>query len=204
MAIVDHALTTRAKVKEYAGITGTDQDAVIDSLINAYTAVIEKYCGGRRFKSTTYTEVYDTLRADKVFLNQRPCTAITLVELRGGTISTPTWTTFSADSYMKYLGAGYIQFFGKLSVLLQAFRITYTAGYLIDWTNELTATHTLPMDLTLACTELVAKRLTLRKSDGIASESTEGQSITYDSTGKDISGEIKTVLDSYKYLRVSA
>ena len=52
MATIAYALTTKEKVKEFLGITGTTNDALIDSLINYITDFIESYVGGRRFKET--------------------------------------------------------------------------------------------------------------------------------------------------------
>lgn len=202
--LVAYALTTRQKVKDHLNIQDINSDAIIDTLINQVTAFIESYCGNRRFASTAYVEIKDTYNSDKIFFNQKPVITLTAAEYRGGTLSSPTWYTYAADSYYQYLKQGFIQFTAKLRAMPQAFRLSYTAGYLIDWDHETDATkHTLPFDLTQVATETVAKVLNTRFSQGIYSESTEGQSITYSSNRNDVQDDHKIILDSYKINRAA-
>ena len=204
MAIVAYALTTRQKVKDYLNIQDTTSDAMIDTLINGATAFIENYCGGRRFMATDYVEVKDTYNSDKIFLNHKPMNSVTLVEYRGGVPSAPTWFAYSANNYLVYLKQGFLQFFTRFKALAQALRVTYNAGYLISWDNELDATqHTLPFDLTQVCTELVTKTLNTRFSQGIYTESTEGQSLTYESDRYQLNDNHKVVLNAYKLNRIA-
>lgn len=198
------ALTTRTKVKSYMGITSTDNDTVIDELITGVTAFIKAYCGGRSFLNQAHVETYDSKHGrHKIFLNQLPVTALTAVEYRAGTPSTPTWITYNADSYLLYGNAGYIHFYGALPEAPQGFRISYTAGYLIDFANEFTSTHTLPADLTMASNEMIATILNTRKSGGITTESTEGQAITYDTMAGAMSKNVKNILNGYKIFRIA-
>lgn len=203
--ILPYALTTKAKVKSYLGIATADtsKDDLIIDLINQVTWFIETYCGGRRFMTTTYTNVIlDSRGGNYLFLNHFPVTAFTLLEYRSGTVDTPVWVTYATNSYLAYLAEGYLYFYGRLPVIHQGFRVTYTAGYLIDWTNETTATHTLPFDLTLVATELAAKQYNYRQAQGIESMSTEGQSITFGSKGADMTKAQTTILNSYKTARI--
>jgi hypothetical protein len=94
-----------------------------------------------------------------------------------------------------------------LPTVMQGVKLNYTAGYLIDWPNEGTATHTLPYNLTMACTELVAHKYNERQSQGVSSQTTEGQSVTFN-TNKDKSGNpigmpvsVKQVLGLYQTFR---
>lgn len=204
MASVPYAITTTAKVKSYLALTSTDaaRDAVIDTMVSAVTDFIENYCG-RKFISTNYVEIKDTTAAKTIFMSNRPVITLTSVEYRAGVPSNPTWFTYSADAYLSYLKPGFIRFFGGMVAFPQAFRLTYTAGYLIDFTNELNpALHTLPFDLTQLATELVAKKFNLRFAQGIKSESTEGQSITYAAPGE-LSDDHKQMLNSYKLNRIT-
>lgn len=196
------ALTTRAKVKSFLGITASDNDALIDELITYVTAYAKSYCG-RNFLAAALVEAYDTYEGrKKLFLRQRPVNSITSVEYRSGTPSSPVWNTYNADSYLKYLDEGYIHFYGLLPEVHQGLRVTYNAGYLIDFTQEFdTAHHTLPEDLTLAVTEIIAGILNTRKASGVTNEATEGQSITY-AIGK-LSENTKATLDKYKFIRIA-
>lgn len=205
VTLVSYALTSLAKVKTYLGITDSTYDATLTQTINAVTDYIENYCGGRRFKSTTYSvannniEMYDTNRQTKIFLNQYPVTAVNSVEYRGGTISSPVWITYDANGYLPYLKEGYLRFFNVLPKMAQSFRIGYTAGYLIDFDNEGSSSHTLPLDLALVATELTAQIHQYRTSVGVKKVSTEGQSIEYDiSVGSQVTDAHKGILSKYQ------
>lgn len=204
-ALLPYALTTVAKVKTYAGIDSADttHDDFISQLINAWSDFAQTYCG-RRFLSQQYIEVKDAkAHSNRLFLNQSPVSAVALLEYRTGIPSAITWMTFDANSYLVYLASGYLQFFAKLAGYPQGYRVTYTAGYLINWANEGdNLTHTLPADLTGVITEIVATKVLTAKAAGVNMESTEGQSITYDSVGtKGISPQQDIVLSKYQRLQ---
>lgn len=205
MATVDYALTTKEKVKAYLNITSLDvaRDGVIDNLINAASDFIESYCGGRRFLATDYVEVKDTTASRVIFMSQRPVISVASLKYRSGMPSNPTWTTYSPDAYLAYLKAGYIRFFGMMSPFPQAFQISYNAGYLIDWADENDRSlHSLPYDLSQVATEIVAKQFNTRFAQGIVSESTEGQSVTYATKRDSLSDYHSEILDKYKMNRI--
>jgi hypothetical protein len=198
-------LTTTAKVKEYMGITDSGSDTLIASLIKGVSAFIGSYCGGRKFESADYVETYDTQNGrHKIFLKQIPVTEVTTVEYRAGTPSTPIWNTYNVDSYLPYLNEGYIYFYSALPRVAQGLRISYTAGYLIDFDHEDDTTkHTLPFDLTMAANEMIGNILNTRKAAGITNETTEGQSITYDFK-RAMTDSVKNTLDTYKLFRIAS
>jgi hypothetical protein len=193
MPVVPYALTTLDRIKAYLGILDTERDVVLEMLINQATGVIERACGGRRFAITEYeNELYDG-GGDKIFLKQWPVTELTALEYRQGQIATPTWQAFNANDYILMPSEGYIQFlFGTKMGLsspiangaayqgVQNIRISYTAGYLIDWDNVDDPTkHNLPFELEHLCMTMVATAFNRRKSGGISQESVEGASVTY-------------------------
>lgn len=200
MSVVNYALTTRTKVKTYLGETSSSYDTVIDEIINYVTDYIEGMCG-RRFLSTVYTnEVYDTKLTQRIFLKNYPVTTLSTVEYRSGAGASPTWTTYDTNGYLLYGKEGYVYFYGKLPAIKQGMRFTYTAGFLIDFTNEGNSTlHTLPYDITLVATEIVARVFANRKSQGVNSMATEGQSVTFNSSdvGANLSSSHKTIIGSY-------
>ncbi len=186
--IAPYVLTTRQRVKDRLTITVTTFDTLIDRLVSAATDFIEGECQ-RRFKSTTYAnEVYSIYGAkpEYVFLKQAPISAITSFQYRSGTPSNPNWTSFPVDNYelLQDGASGIIRVYGGLSGNLMfsginSIRATYTAGYLIDFANAGTATHTLPFDLTDLCERLTIKMFKKREGEGRASESYEGGSVTW-------------------------
>ena len=202
VSLVPYALTTVAKVKLALGSTDSSNDDTISMMINNASAFIQSFTG-RKFLSQAYTEVKDTYNSDKIFLNQKPVTAIASVSYRSGLISNPVWNVYDANSYWKYLDAGYLRFTARFKAMPQFFQVVYTAGYLIDFDHETDPTkHTLPFDLTQAATDIVAKKFNTRQAAGIVTETTEGQSITFGSSS-DVSAEQKTILNSYKLIRVA-
>lgn len=202
MSTLANALTTKEKVKSYIGISDSASDTVIDMLIDQATSFIEGYCGGRKFLSQSYTDYVDTQNTDKLFFEQYPVTALTSVSYRSGTITAPIWNVYDANNYMLYAKAGYVKFFSILPKSSQGVKLAYTAGYLIDFTHETdVAYHTLPNDLVMACTELVAHKMNERQAQGISSQTTEGQSITFKDAKDGMPVSVKQVLGQYQTFR---
>lgn len=187
LSLVSHALSSLSRVKGRLEISVSTYDTVLTQLLNEATDFIEAKCG-RRFKSTTYTnEIYDGGDGGIVdlILRHAPVTALSAFSYRTGTISTPVWTAMDADSYeLDRSGrTGIICIVeGYLPAGRNNIRVTYTAGYLIDFTTEGTpATHNLPGDLTSACEQLVCEMYNAKKSAGVKAESLGNASITWQS-----------------------
>jgi hypothetical protein len=201
MTTINYALTTKEKVKFYLNITDTSKDTLIDQTISGVSGYIQRYTG-KNFLSQTYAEIRDSEGKSKLFLYNYPVTSLTSLEYRSGTPTSPVWNTFDANSYLLYSKAGYIGFYSILNKVMQGFKVNYTAGYLIDFANEFTATHTLPFEITQLATELVAQNVNTSNVSGISSESTEGQSVAFNMDTKSISSTQKAILNSYKVKRV--
>lgn len=201
MSVVSYALTTVAKVKLALDIptADTSSDSKIEAFINQVTDFIEGFCAGRRFLSTAYAnEIYDSPCGRNVFLHQFPVTALSAVEYRSGTWDSPTWNTYFAGGYLLYGKSGYVKFAAMLPEISQGLRFSYTAGYLIDFTQETNPLfHTLPFDITQVATELVSKKMNTSKAGGISSMATEGQSVTF-SSKKDLDQDQNAVLMKYR------
>jgi len=183
--IAPHALTSLTKVKALLNISVSTYDTLLSALVSEATDLIEGLCGGRRFLRTTYTQEEYDVTGRKVFLKNRPITTISAFQYRSGSLSSPTWTDCPADSYLPDLNAGYIETFGSVPCGMRAVRVTYTAGYLIDFTDEWnTAVHTLPTDITKVCTELAGAAFNRRQAAGISSQGTEGQNVSFAEAAK--------------------
>lgn len=171
-------LTTKAKVKAYLGISASTYDTFIDSLITAYSAKVERFCN-RNFERDTYTEYFDTDFGDrKIFLRNTPVISLTSVSYKQGNFGNPTYIAYNSNDYL--LKDSQIVSFGVILPEAEQFvKAVYVGGYLIDFANEDSDTHTLPFDLTQAVTELVANVYKEKDSEGVLSETTEGQSVTF-------------------------
>ena len=172
-------LTTTAKVKSYLGVTSTTYDTLLADLITSISAQVETFCG-RQFSRGTFTEYYDTNGETKIFLPNYPVVSVTSVKYQNGAWGNITWTTLPTSSYLLNTVMGKISFIAPLPEAESFLEVIYVGGYLIDFTAPTDPLkHTLPTDLTLAVTQLVAQAFTQRQAQGIGSMSTEGQSITY-------------------------
>ena len=190
MSTITYALTSISKVKDRLGISATDatRDAVFTSMIYAVTDYIERACGGVRFKRSTFTqELYNgsmlgdfNPRLPYLILNNGPLISISSFQYRTGSRSNPTWVDFGADDYEPMLDSAMIYVSGGLPRGLQNIRITYIAGYLIDFTDEYNdAVHTLPHDISDLCERLVTKLIKRRESEGRSQESFNNSSINW-------------------------
>lgn len=180
MANVAHALTSEARVKARLGITSAGFDTLIKRLIYAATDFIEKECGGRRFKETVYTQqIYDGTplndegtRVPYLILKNAPVASISAFEYRSGSRSSPSWVAFATDDYEPRLTEGLLKVHGGVPAGTQNIRISYTAGYKIDFANEFNdSNHTLPYELSDLCERLVVKRFKKREKEGVSQES---------------------------------
>lgn len=185
--IVNYALTTLTKAKTHLGVSGTDDDVLLERIINAVTDYIEGECG-RRFKETVYTqELYDGDDFGRwLFLKNFPVIELTKIEhtTNGG----ETWKEdIEGRDFEKYENDGAIYFYTKYSGK-RNYRITYRAGYT-----------TIPYDLEMLCIRLVARLYEKRRSEGKKSESLGPASIDW---GEFLGEEDRKILNKYKKVSI--
>lgn len=172
--IYTNALTTVARVKDRMSITGASWDTVFARLINSATDFIEKQ-SNRKFGSNSYIETQQVGvdGAKYIFLNQPHVTALTKIEYRQGLYSNPNWTEVPTTDYelVEDGESGIIRIHGWAWKGTDTVRITYTAGYTIDFANagDLTK-HDLPADITELCEKLVVRWFKKREAEGKSEE----------------------------------
>lgn len=195
--LVAHAITTKDRVKSRLGIAVAGFDTLIEVLINGITDWIESQCGGRRFKETTYTnEIYDGGAKKYLTLKHAPISSVTSFQYNGGTISSPTWTNFLADEYQLLDKEGMIYVLGRLPRGFRNIRISYVAGYKIDFVNETDPTkHNLPFDISSLAERLTVKQFKRREEVGKSGESVGDVTINW---FDHLEEEDKAVLEKYK------
>ena len=204
MLLVTYALTSEALVKDRMDITVATFDTLLKRMIYAATAFIEKECGSRRFQTTTYTdEIYDGStrdgsRKEWILLKHSPVTVFTIFSYNVGSIGTPSWQTFNVEDYQRIDLEGIIRLFQRVPRGLQNIRITYTAGYLIDFDDPYDETkHTLPFDITELCERMVVRAFKKRTAEGKRIEGFESSTITWI---EDLTKEDKQVIAFYRRL----
>lgn len=84
-------LTTLAKVKEYLGITGTDQDDILNDLIETVSCEMEIYCN-RQFELDVYIEQFIGNGEDTVRLPNVPIDSVLYAATGSSTGLTVTYT----------------------------------------------------------------------------------------------------------------
>lgn len=111
---------------------------------------------------------------------------LTSFQYRSGLPSTPNWVDFIPDQYevLEEGESAIIRVYGIMAMsrfINNSVRVSYWAGYMIDWENVTDPTkHTLPGDLTMMAEDLVCRQFTRRKNAGKTSEGIQGSTVSWD------------------------
>lgn len=183
--IASRALTTLERIKTRLSLDNANNDTLIERLIMGVTDHLESLCN-RKFGEATYTnEIYSIQSGgmDMLALKQTPVTALTSLQYRAGTPTTPAWTSYLSDDYelVNDGKSGLVRVYGGIYRGSNTIRATYTAGYKIAFdTPADSALHTLPFDLSDLAERLITKRLKKRDHEGKLNESFDGGTLTWD------------------------
>lgn len=167
-------ITTLATVKEYLGLTGTEEDSLLNRLIDWATDFIHSYCG-RIFPQGSYDEYYDGDGTEGLLSQQFPIVSVSSLEVDGVVKDSTSLVIYAPLGLIRLKSGTFPK--GKQNVRLQ-----YTAGYA-----------TLPKDLEHACIELVSLKYYDRGRERLGVEGREGVSFV-----SQLPSEIKQVLELYK------
>lgn len=180
------------------GIASDKYDSVLVQLINQVSGFIERFTK-RTLKETTYTnEVYDGPPSDTIVLRQFPVSSVSSFQYRETNDETDDWGTFNATTEYRVHADGRIQLInGEFQNVPRKYRVTYVAGYKIDFANEQTPTsHNLPPELEYATHKLVAALFNTRKSEGFGKVAVGDSNVTVQAAVFS-SDEVKAILDKY-------
>lgn len=198
------ALTTSAKIKSQLGISVADFDTILEGFIASASMFIESSCN-TRFKRATYTqEIYDGSYPDGskkslLVLKNAPLVSIAAFQYRTGNKDNPNWVDLPTINFQEIPESGTVK--ANMPAGIQNIRVTYTAGYLVDFTDIYDDTkHTLPFDITDLCERLVIRRFKKRESEGRSSESFNNSSITW---SKEMDEVDNAVLENYRRVFIS-
>jgi len=152
MAAGDLITLTDAKTWLHIKPADTTMDTLIQLLITAVSAQCLAFTHRSSFLSASYTEWYNGVGTDSLYLANGPVTAVSLVQVQGQTIpqaSSPTAAGYTFDKSRVFLqGMSFGSGFRGFSLFPRGHRnvqVTYTAGY--------TA---VPADLAMSVNEMVA------------------------------------------------
>lgn len=182
-----HALTTVQAVKDYMlgkdVLPPVEHDDLLRRLINARSDAIEQYCGGRHFEKATYTnERYARTRGRYLQLLQYPVLSVSAVSIGGVAVAQGSQNNqyeVLSDQGQLYRADGWEADATRLPQEDRDILVSYTAGYVLPKDDSSVTPRTLPWDLEDACCELVVAAYKLRDKAGLATESFEGQAMTF-------------------------
>ncbi len=130
MSLNSYALTSLDRLKAFLGITSSNYDTVLESLINSVSDFVENECD-RRFKKTTYSETkLDGQSSKELVLPQWPVVSgetFTLYERENN-----GWDTINSDDYLVDNDSGIIRANFTFIRGFQNYKADYTAGYNFD------------------------------------------------------------------------
>jgi uncharacterized phiE125 gp8 family phage protein len=136
--LASNALTTLSAVKEYLKIDplNTNEDTLLEALINASSSAIENYCK-RSLVEQTFIEEYDGNGMKYLQLNQYPVNSITSVTVDGVVLDPSEYKVKKKTGTLIRVDSIWPE--GDLNIAVE-----FTAGY-----------NPIPYDLELACKHLV-------------------------------------------------
>ena len=177
-------LTTLANVKAYLSppLATTADDALLSRLITASSQFIQTWLN-RTIASTSYTDTRNGTGGTRLFLRNRPVTAVSSVTVDGVSIqassAVPNGSGYLFDDSSVYL-IGYSFTKGAQNVVIQ-----YTAGYAAT-----------PPEIEQACIAFVVLRYKERDRIGQVSKNLAGEVVSFQQ--KDMPLDVATLLDQYR------
>lgn len=174
-------LTTLAAVRAYHGITSTDLDELMTTLITRASAAVENYLQ-RSVLLATHDEVRDGTGGQILLLAQFPVTAVTSLTIDGQVI--PAAPAYGQAGWWlagrTLLLSGYRFNRGRSNIL-----VTYTAGFAA-----------VPTDIEQACIETVMLALKRRDHIDVSSKSLAGETVSFITA--ELTPSAKQALNSYR------
>lgn len=173
-------LTTVAAVKSYSGITTSADDAVIQSLVSAYSDYVRTFTS-RNFTADNFEIYRDGRNSMSMLLPEYPVIDVSLLEIDGKEILPQA--AFGQPGYR----------FTDRQIFLDGYRfcwghgnvhVIFSAGYL-----------TVPNDIAQAVNELVGLRYSNRDDQGWVSKQLAGETVTLNT--KDMPASVMTILQKY-------
>jgi uncharacterized phiE125 gp8 family phage protein len=114
-------LLTLSEAKNYLKVDYTDEDTLIQSLIDEATSTLQRKYGRDLFEKTYTDEEYDGEGTDMVFIRNFPIQTVTSFKIDGDEVPT--------DDYGVSKKSGILRYNGRIPQEYGNVLITYTGGY---------------------------------------------------------------------------
>ena len=177
-------LTTLANVKAYISppLVTTADDVLLSRLVTAASQFIQSWLN-RTIASASYSETRNGGGGTRLFLRNRPVTAVASLTIDGVAIApsapAPTGDGYLFDENSLYL-IGHCFSRGAQNVTVH-----YTGGFAAT-----------PPEIEQACIALVALRYKERDRIGQGSKNVGGETVSFQQ--KDMPADVATILDQYR------
>lgn len=173
-------LTTLSSAKGYLGLGVSTDDAVISSLISAYSEWARSYMN-RDIALTSYTRLFSGRNTARLILPQWPIVSITSL-------------TVGVQAITAQSGYGQLGFrFDEDSIVLDGYRFERgDSNIAVAWSAGWA---TIPYDMAQAINEIVGLRYRMRDKLEWSSKGLAGETVTL--ITRDMPASVKTVLDQY-------
>ncbi|MEI7443268.1 MAG: head-tail connector protein [Burkholderiales bacterium] len=175
------AFCSLSDVKSFMAITGTQDDPLLTSLIQAASNAMETVMN-RTVAAASYTDLVDGNGKAGMMLSNWPVISVTSVTIDG--TSVPASTGYGASGYAQDENVVFL----RNRVFTKGARnvsIVYQAGWA-----------TVPDDLKQACVETVALKYRQKEYAGYRSKSLAGETVSFDKG--DFPDSVERILNNYK------
>ncbi len=181
-------LTTLANAKQWIGITGSTDDAMLTRLVSASSDYITMWLG-RDITLQTYNSYRDGIPGNIMVLRNYPVVSVSTVTIDGNVVPAAVYPSVGASP-----SPGFI--FDNYSIMLVGGVYAFTRGFQNVYFSYQAGYSTIPTEIEQAALELVALRYKERDRIGMVSKAIGGETTTY--SQKDISDSIETTLANYR------
>lgn len=196
-AATNRKLTTLAAVKADLGLTGAEEDARLDALIEQYSAAMVGWCG-RPFALETLRETaFSRTATDGLMLSRWPIVSIASITVDGTAVAAEAYTVDSTGGLVYQRQSGHCGFWWPRGETVA----TYSAGYVLPGEDE----RTLPHDVERAAIMLVkaaflaSDRDPLVRSDSVDGVGTTTWFPTLGTAGDAMPLEVQGLLAPYRH-----
>lgn len=176
-------LTSLDNVKQFMGLTGVTDDALLTRMISASSGFIEQWTN-RDFGLGNYTDDMDGTGGNFIFASQRPVQSVSSLSIDGFTIPLSTGVN-SPGYYVTPDGFGLRGYTFTRTRGARNVTVSYSAGY-----------NTIPREIEQACIDLVSFKYRERDRIGLASKGLAGETTAFVQT--DMPENMQTILQAYK------
>jgi hypothetical protein len=139
-------LVTLSQFKDMLGITGSTNDALINSIISRVSAFVETYCN-RKFSKQTIKETLPMEGSRNIVLSRFPVISITAIKYDGTTVPVADYALNVPDAGLVFAKNGWNHTSGEYS-----YEVEYEYGYVLP--SESATNYTLPDDIVQAVLQL--------------------------------------------------